>query len=172
VSYPYLLSVETGQRDMSDPLAHKIQWLCGVEVTGATKNIPPMDWSQDEGKMVPFSSQTFEQRKTRLPSFAPDPDDLEYRVTPTLKQYGHALHAILDSARVDGRLGAALQSLFKLFAQNVSSDTNIDAFRESYRKLYPQDGTDALGALLGYIDPRRAASVPERRRRRRKKRKR
>src|SRR5216683_1554537 len=68
VSYPYLLSVETGQRDMSAQLARKISWLVGVPFGQLRKKAaPPMSWDQASKKLVPFSEKTFQQHKTRLP---------------------------------------------------------------------------------------------------------
>jgi hypothetical protein len=79
------------------------------------------------------------------------PDDTEDRVTPTLKGYTKAFHALLDSAVANRRLGPVLESFFELFAENVSTNAAMDAFQTSYRKLYPRDKGDAQRALVGYI---------------------
>jgi transcriptional regulator with XRE-family HTH domain len=150
VSYPYLLSVETGQRDMSEPLARKITWLFGVSQI-RKKEAEPMTWDAATNKLVPFSQKTFDQRKSKLPSFTPVPDDPDDRITPTLKGYSKAFHAVLDSATSTGRLGAVLQNFFDLFKEHVSSDAAVDAFQASYRKLYPGDKGDAQRALVAYV---------------------
>jgi transcriptional regulator with XRE-family HTH domain len=153
VSYPYLLSVETGQRDMSEPLARKITLLFGVTEI-RKKKARPTTWDQAAKKLVPFSQRTFDQRKSKLPTFTPDPSDPDDRITPRLKGYSKAFHALLDSAPSTGGLGAVLQNFFNLFAQHVSSDVAIDAFQASYRKLYPHDSGDARRALVGYVHDR------------------
>jgi DNA-binding XRE family transcriptional regulator len=150
VSYPYLLSVETGQRDMSEPLARKITWLFGLSSSIRDKQARPMIWDRVSTKSVPFSAGTFQKHSTQLPTFRM-PDDSGDIVTPTLKGYTKAFHALLDSAVSNRRLGAVLQSFFDLFAQNVSSDAAIDAFQASYRKLYPGDQGDGKRALVAYI---------------------
>jgi transcriptional regulator with XRE-family HTH domain len=149
VSYPYLLSVETGQRDMSEPLARKISWLVGVSRI-RDKKAPPMIWDRVSKKLVPFSLQTFRKHCSELPTFL-IPPDMEDRVTPTLKGYTQAFHALLDSAVSNQQLGGVLQSFFLLFAENVPSDAALDAFRASHRKLYPGDKGDAMRALIGHL---------------------
>jgi transcriptional regulator with XRE-family HTH domain len=152
VSYPYLLSVETGQRDMSEPLARKISWLVGVPFGRIrNKTAPPVSWDHASKKLVPFSAETFRKYTSQLPTFRIDTEGSEDRVTPTLKGYTKAFHALLDSAAATGRLGAVLRSFFTLFNENVPSDAAIDAFQASYRKLYPADSGAAQRALVGYI---------------------
>ncbi len=150
VSYPYLLSVETGQRDMSEPLARKITGLFGVSRI-RDKKAAPMVWDGASKKLIPFSQKTFEQRKRKLPTFNPDPNDPDDRITPSLKEYSKAFHALLDSAPSTSGLGVVLQNFFDLFATHVSSEAAIDAFQASYRKLYPRDRGDAVRALIGYV---------------------
>ena len=150
VSYPYLLSVETGQRDMSEPLARKITWLFGVSRI-RDKKAAPMVWDEASKKLVPLSQKTFDQRKSKLPTFTPDPSALDDRITPSLEGYSRAFHALLDSAPSTSGLGAVLQNFFDLFATHLSSDAAIDAFQASYQKLYPRDSGDAARALIGYV---------------------
>src|SRR5687767_14684758 len=70
VSYPYLLSVETGQRDMSEPLGRKLAWLLGVPANRIRdKNAEPMAWDPTSQKLVPFSRAVFENHCSRLPTF-------------------------------------------------------------------------------------------------------
>ncbi len=160
VSYPYLLSVETGQRDMSAQLARKISWLVGVPSGRLrNKNAPPMTWDPTLKKLVPFSKETFERRKTQLPTFAPNPDEPDELVTPSLKGYGKALHAMLDTAQKEGRLGALLQGFFELFAENFSSESAIDSFLTSVKTIKGRtDGAEA--ALIGYVYDRKETRGP------------
>jgi len=151
VSYPYLLSIETGQRHMSEPLARKITWLFGLSSSIRDKKAAPMSWDSASKKRVQFSVETFRKHKSQLPTFNPDPSDPDDRITPTLRGYAKAFHAMLDSANKTGRLGAALQGFFTLFNENVPSDAAIDAFQASYRKLYPRDNGDTQRALVTYI---------------------
>ena len=152
ISYPYLLSVETGQRDMSEPLARKISWLVGVPFSRIQeKTATAMSWDPASKKLVPFSAESFRKYTSQLPTFRIDTGDSKDRVTPTLKGYAKAFHAVLDSAAKTGRLGAVLKSFFTLFNENVRSDAAIDAFQASYRRLYPKDSGDAQRALVGYI---------------------
>lgn len=172
VSYPYLLSVETGQRDMSEPLARKINWLFGLASPIRDKQALPMIWDRVAKKRVPFSSETFRKHSAQLPTFR-IPDNTaasEEQVTPTLKGYTKAFHAMLDSASSTGRLGAVLESFFALFAENISSDAAIDAFQASYRKLYRWDSGAAQRALIGYLynTPEGDFSEPKKAPRRRK----
>src|SRR4030095_466686 len=69
VSYPYLLSVETGQRDMSEPLARKITWLFGLTSSIRDKEAQPMTWDRVAKKQAPFSSDTFRRHGVQLPTF-------------------------------------------------------------------------------------------------------
>lgn len=152
VSYPYLLSVETGQRDMSAQLARKISWLVGVPSGQLRKKTaPPMAWDPTLKKLVPFSKETFERRKTQLLTFAPNPDDPDQLVTPSLEGYATAFHAMLDSAQKGGRLGTVLQGFFELFAENFSSDTALDAFLASLKTLKGRQSSDAPAVLTGYV---------------------
>jgi DNA-binding XRE family transcriptional regulator len=150
VSYPYLLSVETGQRDMSAPLARKLAWLLGIPTNRIRdKGAAPMAWDKASKKLVPFSSVTFEKHSAQLPTF--QLPDTGTRVTPSLEGYARAFHAVLDSAAAKQRLGPVLESFFALFVENFSTDEMIDGFRASYRKLYPHDNGAARLALLGQI---------------------
>ena len=171
VSYPYLLSVETGQRDMSEPLGRRITWLFGLASPICNKQATPMAWNRVAKRRVPFSLETFRKHGAQLPTFRiPDNSaDIEEQVTPTLKGYTKAFHALLHSASAAGRLGAVLESFFAFFAENILSDAAIDAFQASYRELYPRDSGDAQRALVGYlVESRQGGSRTEKRTGRRK----
>jgi DNA-binding XRE family transcriptional regulator len=151
VSYPYLLSVETGQRDMSAQLARKISWLVGVPSSQLRKKTaPPMTLDRASRKLVPFSLQTFKKHGVQLPTFLM-PDDSGDVIAPTLNDYSKAFDAVLDSAVATHRVGAVIQSLLELFNEHFRTDEAIDAFRASYKKLYPQDKRVGARALIGYI---------------------
>jgi len=149
VSYPYLIAVETGQRDLSAELASKISWSVGVQsVRLRNKSAEPMVVDPASEKLVPFSKQTFERRKTELPTFAPNPLDPSETVTPSLKEYANAFRAMLHSAQKNGQLGGLLEGFFELFAENFSSPAAINAFFASCRTHH---GGDAGAALMGYV---------------------
>jgi transcriptional regulator with XRE-family HTH domain len=151
VSYPYFLSVETGQRDLSEPLAHRITWLFGLTSRIRDKNARPMTWDQVARKEVPFSAKTFEKHSIQLPMFR-IPGISDQATPTTLARYAKAFHALLDSAKETERLTPVLHGCFELFAENLLSEDAIKAFRASYRKLYPCDSrAGAEGALLRYI---------------------
>jgi transcriptional regulator with XRE-family HTH domain len=150
-SYPYLLAVETGQRDMSGPLARKISQLFGVPLDRIrNKQAPAMSWDRASKKLVPFSLKTFEKHGVQLPVFLM-PDDSQDLIGPTLNDYSKAFNAVLDSAVVIHRLGAVIQSFLELFNEHFRSDAAIDAFLASYKKLYPGDKRLGARALIGYI---------------------
>jgi transcriptional regulator with XRE-family HTH domain len=156
VSYPYLLSVETGQRDMSEPLARKISWLVGVSSAGLfKKKAPPMSWDDASKTLMPFALETYRQHRAQFPTFAA-PDTLE-EVTPSLEGYAKAFHVVLDSAMSMHRLGAVLPNFFKFFTDSITSGASVGAFHASLQKLYPEDpeAAKAAVALIGrtYIRP-------------------
>src|SRR6266487_6580105 len=153
VSYPYLLSVETGQRDMSEPLARKLTWLFGLSNDIRSKKASPTAWDPIQKGRVPFSLDTFRKHSLQLPTFR-IPDNtaaIEDQVTPTSKDYSKAFHAMLESAKSTGRLGPLLENFFALFREYASSDAAIDAFMASYRRLYPRGKRDAQRALIADV---------------------
>src|SRR5206468_12403759 len=97
VYYPYLLSVETGQRAISKPLARKIGWLVGVSpATLFDQNAKPMSWDDRSKKFVPFSLETYQRHRAQFPKVI-IPDTQE-EVTLTLEGYAKVFHVVLDSA--------------------------------------------------------------------------
>ena len=109
-----------------------------------------MSWDRASKKLVPFSLKTFEKHGVQLPVFLM-PDDSKDLITPTLNDYSKAFDAVLDSAGVIHRLGTVIQSFLELFNEHFGSDTAIDAFLASYKKLYPGDKGVGARALIGYI---------------------
>jgi transcriptional regulator with XRE-family HTH domain len=157
VSYPYFLSVETGQRGMSEALARKIGWLVGVSSAALlkSKKAKPMSFDEISKRFVPFSLETYNQHRAQFPKF-PVPDTHE-EVTPSLEGYAKVFHVLLDSAMSMHRLGQVLPSFFKFFADNMPSGTAVGAFHASLQKLYPEDpeASRAVVALFSrtYIPP-------------------
>ena len=156
VSYSYLLSVETGQRAMSKPLARKIGWLVGVSpATLLDPNAKPMSWDDTRKKFVPFSLETYRRHQAQFLSFTLA--DTQEEVVPTLEGYAKVFHAVLDSAIEMHRLPDAIDSFYKFFSANMQSGSCVGAFHASLQMLYPKDAEAkrAAAALLGrtYIPP-------------------
>jgi len=161
VSYPYLLSVETGQRDMSEALARKVSWLVGVSSTDLLKNktAKPMSFDDTANNVVPFSLESYRQHRAQFPKFYTL--DHEEELTPTLEGYTKIFHALLDSAVSMHRLGHVMPLFFKFFADSIPSGTAVGAFIASLHRLYPED-RDALNAMAALLGPAAiGASSPE-----------
>src|SRR5438094_490004 len=95
VSYPYFLSVETGQRAMSEALARKIAWFVGVSSASLlkSKKAKPMSFDEISKRFVPFSLETYNQHRAQFPKFpVPDTDE---EVTPSLEGYAKVFHVVL-----------------------------------------------------------------------------
>jgi transcriptional regulator with XRE-family HTH domain len=151
VSYPYFLSVETGQRAMSEALARKIGWLVGVSSASLLndKKAKPMSFDETSNTLVPFSLQTYKQHRAQFPKF-PLPDTGK-EVTPSLEGYAKIFHAVLDSAMSTHRLGQVLPNFLLFFAHSISSGTAVGAFHASLQKLYPED-PDAARAAIALLE--------------------
>ena len=147
VSYPYFLSVETGQRAMSEGLARKIGWLVGVSSASLlhNKKAKPLSFEETSKTLVPFSLQTYEQYRAQFPKF-PLPDTRQ-EVTPSLEGYTKIFHVVLDSAMSTHRLGQVLTNFLLFFAHSMSSVTAVGAFHASLQKLYPEDPEAAKAAV-------------------------
>ena len=151
VSYPYLLSVETGQRAMSEALARKVSWVVGVSSAELLKNKKgePMAFEDAAQDVVPFSLETYRQHRAQFPKFSISPHDEE--VTPTLEGYAKVFHAVLDSAMSRHRLGQVMPKFFKFLADSIGS--NAGWLIDGVHRLYPEDrdARDAMTALVGRI---------------------
>jgi transcriptional regulator with XRE-family HTH domain len=147
VSYPYFLSVETGQRAMSEAVARKIDWLVGVSSAALlkSKKAKPMSFDAGSKTFVPFSLETYTQHRAQFPNF-PLPDS-QKEITPSLEGYAKVFHVVLDSAVSMHRLPEALDRFFKFFADNISSGSLLGAFHASLQKLYPDDPEAATAAV-------------------------
>jgi len=149
VSYPYYLSVETGQRDLSEALARKISWAVGVSSAELlkNKNAEPMAFEDAAQDVVPFSMETYRQHCAQFPKFSLSPYDEEFK--PTLEGYAKVFHAVLDSAMSRHRLGKVMPKFLTFLADSIGPD--IGGFIASVQKLYPEDreARDAMVVLLG-----------------------
>jgi len=152
VSYPYLLSVETGQRALSEALARKIGWSLGVSSTRLLKdkNAKPLSFDNASQKFVPFSLGTYEQHRAQLPTFAAHRETGE-KLTPSLEGYAKVFHVVLDSAMSSHRLGTVLPNFFKFFADSITSGTLLGEFHASLQKLYPEDA-EARKAAVALVE--------------------
>jgi transcriptional regulator with XRE-family HTH domain len=155
VSYPYLLSVETGQRNMSDALARKISWFFGLPgvMQIRFKRASPMCWDPVKEDVVRFTKEAFERYRSRRPAF--HLRSTGTLVSPPLFGYAKALRALLESAEEQGRLAEILRGFFEWFSSCVATDAQRADFDLWYRKIYPKGDSSAKEALLDYRDARR-----------------
>jgi DNA-binding XRE family transcriptional regulator len=157
VSYPYYLSVETGQRDLSETLARKISWLTGVSSSDLLKNkrAKPMSFDDKIQDVVPFSLETHRQHCAQFPKFTlPGHEE----VTPTAEGYTKVFHAVLDSAMTTHQMGEIMPRFVQFFAGIVQSNIGLRAFLGSLHKLYSEDAEaeEAAAVLLSHAFPPRA----------------
>jgi len=147
VSYPYLLSVETGQRDLSGPLACKIQKVFGVARI-RNKNEEPVI-RNSKGKLVPFTQEEYSRYISLRPSFRIR--DTGSVVTPTPHDYARCTHALLEAAEKHGTLRAVLIDFFSWFAQSLRDDT-FEGLKQSFDRLFPgqRKKSEAFYALTDY----------------------
>jgi DNA-binding XRE family transcriptional regulator len=153
-SYPYILSIETGQRELSRPLAMKIAKTFGVAQIW-NKDAEPLIRSSD-GNLVPFTKEEHLRYKKSKPSFFIDDIDAEYtetqrprRVTPTFDDYARCVHALLNAADEQGTLRPVLSDFVRWFTQSITSDAMLDALKQSFDRLFPNERrkSDAFLAL-------------------------
>jgi transcriptional regulator with XRE-family HTH domain len=157
VSYPYLLSVETGQRDMSESIARKISWLVGVSSSHLLKNkrAKPMSFDDTAQDIVPFSLETYRKHCAQFPKFTlPGYEE----VSPTAEGYTKVFHAVLDSAMNTHQMGELMPRFLQFFADVVQSNIGLRAFLGSLHKLYSEDAEagEAAAVLLSHAFPPRA----------------
>src|SRR5438552_3820666 len=95
VSYPYFLSVETGQRKLSHPLAHKIAKTFGVKNVG-DRNAAPLIRDPKSKRLLDFTKQRYLEYSRGRPSFFIE--DSAKVVTPKLDDYARCAHALLKAA--------------------------------------------------------------------------
>jgi len=151
VSYPYFLSVETGQRDLSLPLANKIARTFGVRNIG-DKNAEPLI-RDSKGNLVPFTKERFENYISARPSFYIEEDYTSERggklVTPTPSDYARCTHALLEAAEEQHKLRPVLADFFDWFTESITSDAMFEGLKRKFDKLFPGERrkSDAFLAL-------------------------
>jgi hypothetical protein len=139
VSYPYLLSVETGQRELSHPLADKIRKVFGVADISQRDADPQI--LAASGKLVPFTKEEFFRYKTKRPSFWIDVDytdqETPQKVTPTPAEYGQCAAALLAAAEKLGVIRPLLSDFGNWFVDNISSTQMFETLNQSFDDLFP-----------------------------------
>jgi transcriptional regulator with XRE-family HTH domain len=146
VTYPYYLSVETGQRELSDPLADRAAKTFGVSRI-RNKNEAPLI-RDSNGNLVPFTKERFEKYCSRQPSYFIE--DTERLVTPTAEQYAQCTRALLEAARQEGTIGRVLADFFAWFEKGIRSDKSYANFERKFDELFPGKRNDAFWALTDY----------------------
>ena len=164
VSYPYLLSVETGQRELSGPLARKIRRTFGVARI-QEKNAEPMI-RDSKGNLVPFTKERFENYILARPSFFIEDDSVVKLdgklvrggkfVTPTPSDYARCTHALLEAAEEQHALRPVVADFFNWFAESITSDAILESLKRKFDKLFPGERrkSDALLSLTVYWEKR------------------
>ncbi|MEO6971787.1 MAG: helix-turn-helix transcriptional regulator, partial [Chthoniobacterales bacterium] len=152
VSYPYLLAVETGQRDLSARLARNITKAFGVERI-EQKNQEPMIRNSD-GKLVPFTKDEYRRYVSSRPSFWVDSDFAgpqgRHKITPTLEDYARCAHALLVAAEKERTLRPVVADFFRWFAQSISTDSIYERLKAIFKEIFPETKSDAFLALTIY----------------------
>ena len=150
VSYPYLLSVETGQRKLSRPLARKIARTFGV-VEIQDKSAEPMildtkpqDDLDLEGPphLVPFTKEQFQEyASAEWPSYYIDDDYSSKRagdvVTPMPKDYARCTLALLEAAAEQHVFRPVIWDFHNWFATSITSEAMFERFKRKFDKLFP-----------------------------------
>ena len=134
VSYPYFLSIETGQRKLSEPLADKITKTFGVVNIG-DKNAEPLIRDPDRKAFVPFTNERYLAYTLKTPSFLVE--DGQEIVTPTLDDYARCAHALLRAAAKQQKLRPVLLDFFRWFQESNDSDAMFDSLQRSFDQLFP-----------------------------------
>jgi transcriptional regulator with XRE-family HTH domain len=146
VSYPYFLSIETGQRELSGPLASRIAKIFGVAQIEDKSGRPLM--RDSNGDLVPFTKERYEKNRSRLPSYFIEQD--ERLVRPTAEEYAQCTRALLEAAREEGTMARLLADFFPWFETGIRSDTSYDNFSRKFDELFGRKRNDAFWALTGY----------------------
>ena len=157
VSYPYLLSVETGQRELSGPLARKIRRTFGVARI-QEKNAEPMI-RDPKGNLVPFTKERFENYILARPSFFIEDDSVVKLdgklvrggklVTPTPTDYARCTRALLEAVEEHHTLRPVVADFFNWFAESITSEAIFKSLQRKFDELYPGERrrSDAFLAL-------------------------
>jgi hypothetical protein len=161
VSYPYLLSIETGQRALSRPLARKIERTFGV-VRVQDKNAEPMmvdlrGYDSEEidlGRepdLVPFTRERFEKYASAdWPVYYLEEDDKVVRPMPG--DYARCTAALLEAVAEQHMLRPVITDFHSWFAKSIMSDAILESFKRKFDQLFPgqRKKSDAFLALTVY----------------------
>jgi hypothetical protein len=161
VSYPYLLSVETGQRALSRALARKIEITFGV-VGIQDKNAEPMmvdlqgqdsdvfDLERD-APLVSFTKERFEKYASAdWPVYYLEEDDEVVRPMPS--DYARCTEALLKAVAEQHMLLPVITDFHSWFAKSITSDAILESFKRKFDQLFPgqRKKSDAFLALTFY----------------------
>jgi len=146
VSYPYFLSIETGQRELSLPLANKVAKTFGVVNVG-DKDAKPLMRDPKSKAQVPFTRERYLEYSTGRPSFFFE--DVGRVATPTLDDYMRCTHALLKAAEEEKQLRPVLFDFFTWFRQSNNNVAMLDSLKRNFELLYPGKlkTSDAFAAL-------------------------
>jgi transcriptional regulator with XRE-family HTH domain len=152
ISYPYLLSIETGQRKISRAVARKVAEIFGVSGI-RDKNAEPLIRDPHTRQLVPFTKERHKEFTTAPPRFF-IPDEYTTKrggeiVTPTLTDYARCAHALLAAAQEQGGLRPAVSTFARWFASVIVNDAMYESLKRQFDKLFPRQRTrnDAFLAL-------------------------
>jgi hypothetical protein len=129
----YLISVETGQRELSKTLAAKIATTFGVARIQKKHEMPMMRGSK--GALRPFSKNAFEEYASTPPSFR-EPDTGRM-LKPTVEDYVRSAHALLEAAHRQNLLRPVLFDFFDWFQRTIIDDTMFERLKECFDELFP-----------------------------------
>jgi len=146
VSYPYFLSIETGQRALSGPLAGRIAMTFGVARIFKKDEEPLM--RGPKGRLVPFTRELYQQRRSGPHWYYIE--DEQRVVKPTPHQYGQCVEALLEAAQERGTTGILLSDFFALFERGIASDQAYAAFEKAFDRITKGRRSAAFWALTDY----------------------
>jgi DNA-binding XRE family transcriptional regulator len=135
ISYPYFISVETGQRDLSRPLAAKVAKTFGV-VRIQGKDAEPII-RNSAGALVPFTQEEYLRYKTARPSFFIEGSPSGQRLTPTAEDYARCARALLVAAEEQGTLRPVVADFVNWFGKSLASDAMFESLKRAFDRLFP-----------------------------------
>ena len=157
ISYPYFLSIETGQREMSHAVAAEIQRKFGV-ATIKDKNAPPL--IRIGGQLLPFTRERYHEFLHRRPAFFLE--DENRVVKPRIEHFARCAHAILAAAQKRNNLSPTLSSFLAWTTSCLNDEGMYEAFKQSFEELYPGQKTAAAAVIAtAWLDKLRQAMHDE-----------
>lgn len=140
VGYPYFLSIETGQREISQPLIAKIENTFGVTGIKA-KDAEPMIRDPKTRNLMPFTKERYLEFAAAPPRFFIDPDltfDPKGKVVaPTVKDYARCAHALLAAAEEQRTLHPTISGFTKWFSESLTSDAMFESLKRKFDEMFP-----------------------------------